>query len=333
MERNRFVDVMKGILIIFVLLLHSSLNGAARLTLGFPFWANMAVPAFLLLSGYVCALSFQKKNITTLRAAYAPKGLFRRLIRFLVPFTIAYFLEWIVFRIFKVYLVNIVTYGLRAAFVDYILGGKGQGSYYFPIMVQFVFLFPCLYLAIRKWKMGGLAGAFLVNALYELVKNLTGMSDYSYRFLIFRYLFVIAAGVYVAFFQPKRPGIKFLLAASLAAGLGFIILFSYTSYQPRLVTMWTTTSFPTGLYVFAVFGFLLPRIKGGCKPLEITGKASFNIFLIQMIYYNFADRILPLLGGSDLLFILVSVINCVAVGILFYLGEHKLTETILKFLK
>ncbi len=334
-ERNRFIDILKGILAVFVILLHSSINPDTRLVLGFPFWANMAVPGFMFLSGYVGTKSFYSKNIKTFKGMYAHKGLFARFIRLIIPFSIAYILEWIVFRIFGIYMVNIVVYGLRAAFFDYLRGGIGQGSYYFPIMIQFVFLLPIIVLIVGKFKEWGLAGMFVANALWELLKNAVGMSDYTYRFIIFRYLFIIAAGVYFAIFnhvKSKYSGIIYFFM--IIIGLFTTTIFSYTDYSPKLVNMWKTTSFVTVLYLVPLFEYLtsdkFKNVK--CSLLELAGKASFNIFLVQMIYYNFAEKMLELVK-YNWLFVLISVINCVAAGIVFYLLESAFTKKVIAVVK
>lgn len=44
----RWIDVVKGICIIFVILHHSDINYIYSEKLGFPFWVEMAVPVFIL---------------------------------------------------------------------------------------------------------------------------------------------------------------------------------------------------------------------------------------------------------------------------------------------
>ena len=65
-KRNHFVDVLKGICIIFVIFTHASWTDEQRVKLLFPFWIDMAVPFFMLVSGYVYTKSFQKNGIETL---------------------------------------------------------------------------------------------------------------------------------------------------------------------------------------------------------------------------------------------------------------------------
>ena len=70
MERNRFVDILKGILIIFVIILHFPFETTQIRQYLFPFHLTMSVPCFMMLSGYVSALSFQKQGFEDFKDTY-----------------------------------------------------------------------------------------------------------------------------------------------------------------------------------------------------------------------------------------------------------------------
>ena len=329
-ERNRFVDTLKGIFIIFVIMLHFPYETGETNRFLFPFWVTMAVPCFMFISGYVSALSFKKKGFEKLGEMYAIKGILKRLLRFVIPFTIAFIAEWIVFRIFKVYLVNVITYGLRAFCLDWLTGGKGQGSYYFPVMIQLVIVFPIIYLVIKKFKIGGLAGCFIANAAFDALATFCGMSDAAYRLLFFRYLFVVAAGTFFAL-EPdffKSPVGKITGVCSLILGISFIFLFSYADYEPHIFTMWRTTSMLTCLYIIPILCILIGKCHKGFGSLELAGKASFNIFLVQMIYYNFVNDMAVYIPSRPLL-LMFNILNCCIAGILFYIVEKRFTDFII----
>ncbi len=329
MQRNRFIDVLKGIFIIFVIVLHFPFDISERQRYLFPLCIELAVPFFMMISGYVSSISFRKRGIESMEAAYHPITIVEKLIRYTIPYTIAFAAEWIVFRVFGLYTVGIRTYGILAFAMDYLSGGKGQGSYYFPIMIQFVFLFPLIYFFIRKYNLKGLGFCFLANAAFEILKNAYGMNDVEYRLLVFRYLFVIAAGCYIAIGNIKKDfNMIVLCVACIMIGLVFVCLFSYTSYAPKIITYWSTTSFLVCLYVVPILGWLIRKVHWGFRPLEIIGKASFNIFLVQMIYYIFAERIYDFIPNRSLQLIF-NIVNCVLAGIAFYYIEQPLTKGVL----
>lgn len=331
MHRNRFADVLKGILILFVIILHSDISYSIRVRAGFPFWASMAVPAFMLISGYVSAISMEKLGDHGVEKAYEPRQLRRKLLRFVIPFGIAFVAEWIIFRVAGLYLVGPREYGLFALLLDFIRGGKGQGSYYFPIMIQFVFVFPAIYYVIKKYNFKGLMTCFVANGIYEIIKIAFGMADYEYRFLLFRYLFIIAAGCYIAVGKWREMKKRTLLSLSLVSvilGLGFTYLFSYTNYVPKVIIFWKETSFAACLYLIPLFAWMLTRVHFTCKPLEYIGKASFNVFLVQMVYFNFENQIEEKIPSLELR-VLVGILFCVCIGVGFYAIENRLTKKII----
>lgn len=331
MERNRFVDVLKGIFIIFVIILHFPFETVERQQYLFPFCVGLVIPCFMMLSGYVSAFSIRKRGMENLEDAYKPMAVIEKMLRFTIPYTIAFIMQWITFRIFGVYLVGIRTYGIFALAMDFLRGGKGQGSYYYPVMIQFIFVFPVIYYVIKKHNLKGLIYCFLADAVFEVLKTSYSMNDGEYRMWIFQYLFIIAAGCYIGDI-PRGKKTVILSAACIMVGFGFIYLFSYTSYTPKIITFWRDTSFLVCLFIVPILGWLLRNVRWGFKPLEIVGRASFNIFLVQMLYYNFAERIYEIIPnrGVQLLF---NIVNCVVVGGLFYYIEQPLTKWLIRMIR
>lgn len=54
----------------------------------FPFIINMAVPIFMIISGYVGALSFKRNKIESLSTAYEFAHIYQKLIRYTVPYVL-----------------------------------------------------------------------------------------------------------------------------------------------------------------------------------------------------------------------------------------------------
>ena len=78
--RYHSIDCLKGICIVFVVLTHYAWTEQQRLQLLFPFWIDMAVPVFMILSGFVFAKSFQKSAIRTFRQGYQIHTVIKRII-------------------------------------------------------------------------------------------------------------------------------------------------------------------------------------------------------------------------------------------------------------
>lgn len=87
-SRDAMMDFLKGISIIFIVITHFKWSAEQRLAYCFPFWIDMAMPIFMLIAGYMGAMSFERHQISTLVEGYQFKGLVRRFMRFLIPFVL-----------------------------------------------------------------------------------------------------------------------------------------------------------------------------------------------------------------------------------------------------
>ena len=85
-------------------------------------------------------------------------------------------------------------------------GGYGPGSYYVPVMVQFVFLFPLIEKIVYRYRFAGVVFFGGCNLLYEILQRLYGMGESCYRLLIFRYLLLIAYGCWLAVDRQIKYG-------------------------------------------------------------------------------------------------------------------------------
>ena len=101
-ERYKSIDFLKGICILFVIISHYAWSEKERLILLFPFWIDMAVPIFMVISGFVCAKSYMKRKVESISEAYSFKIIADKIIRYSVPFVIAYVFEEIVLRLFGI---------------------------------------------------------------------------------------------------------------------------------------------------------------------------------------------------------------------------------------
>ena len=81
------------------------------------------------------------------------------------------------------------------------------------------------------------------------------------------------------------------------------------------------------LFIVPIFGFLVGKnIK--FAPLEKIGKASYNIFLTQMVYYCYLYGKIKEFLVNVYLNAVVSIAICVIVGIVFYEIENRITKKV-----
>lgn len=69
-KRNHAADILKGICIVCIVITHFSWSDTERRMFLFPFWIDMAVPVFMVISGYTHSISFEKRHIGEITQAY-----------------------------------------------------------------------------------------------------------------------------------------------------------------------------------------------------------------------------------------------------------------------
>lgn len=316
------IDFVKGILILCVIITHYAWLDNERLWLLFPFWVDMAVPLFMVISGFVYTKSFQK-NGTTIEKAYTLESMLKKIIRYSVPFFIVFVVEEIIFSV-----VFDVPHSPSQLVRDFLNGGHGPGSYYYPIMMQFIFFFPVIYAIIRKHDFRGLILCIFINFLYEVLKSAYGIPLDSYRLLIFRYTFLIAYGCYMATDNYIKHKKLSLLCAFL--GVIYITFTAYFHVIPPITRFWTGTSMWAGLYIIPV---AKPILLNNCRNrvIESLGRASYHIFLVQMVYYGCygADLVYDSVS-SRWLQLTISLTVCILGGLLFYWLETPFSNLVYK---
>ena len=328
-KRKNTIDVIKGIAIILVIITHFEWTEDQRKYFVFPFIINMAIPTFMIITGYVYSISL-KKNMekpgcinSTVEDAYDWLLIVKRVARYTIP-------------LIPVIVWELVDPKMNAptTFMDIlrwaIVGTVGSGSYYYPVMMQLIFLFPVIYFIIERKNERGFLICLIINAVYELLAWAYKMNIECYRFLVFRYIFLIAAGVY-AFHGYKLK--LFIGLAMTVIGAAFISAVTYLGYEPRIVNgPWATTNFISSMLIIPIMIWILPNLRIRFLPLEIIGRASYHIFLVQMMYYRgyyekLQNRFLTWQGH-----LIAGIVICLTLGVAFYYIEKPLQDWVQRLL-
>lgn len=320
-KRNHSIDCIKGICILFIIITHFAWTDREKLQYLFPFWIDMAVPIFMIISGFVYSKSYAKHGIVTLGNAYHLKNVLNKIIRYTVPFALIFALE----EMALIFLGR--GHDIFQVIKAFISGGDGRGSYYYPVMIQFIFYFPVLYILIKKYDFKGLYICAFMNMIYEVCKSAYGMNVECYRLLVFRYTLCIAFGCYLSIGNYKRnvrlSGIMVLM------GILYIVVFRYLGYTPPITNFWTGTCIWACLYIIPISAWILNcnGMKNGI--LELFGRASYNIFLVQMVYYRGARIVYGLIENRALQ-LGINIGICLGLGVIFYYVEKPVTDYINK---
>ena len=156
-KRIDFLDYLKAICVIMVIITHY--DWSDKSTPFFTMLINMAVPVFMIISGYNFAMSNKKKTNGKFRKMYEWRFLKSKLIRFLVPF-------------FTVCLIEIAILAVEDKNINpfriFVLGAYGPGSYYVPIMIQLLVIFPVIYKMVERSAKWGIFLSGMANLLFEI---------------------------------------------------------------------------------------------------------------------------------------------------------------------
>lgn len=159
------IDNMKAISIILVIVTHTfqamGLYKSA-LVIGRPYWIDMAVPIFMILTGFTYSFSSNRRDIFTLKQWFKWDNINSKLLRILMPYVIVLFIETIGFLIFRPKTFQQFLYG-------YFTGGWGPGSYYTPVLIQVLILFPILFVVFRKYPILAVVLSFGVDLGFDIL--------------------------------------------------------------------------------------------------------------------------------------------------------------------
>ncbi len=315
-SRNKSLDIIKAMCIIFVIITHFTWGESERLTFLFPFWIDMAVPFFMLVSGYAYALSYKRRKIDCLEKAYYCSELLERILNYIIPFTLFYLIELTI--LFATGEKKLAVRELLSCCFVFLKGGYGPGSFYFPLLIQLIFLFPMIFLLIKKYQFMGLIQCAVINLIYELTQRVYDMNSEYYRLIVLRYILLIACGCYLALYEVKVLDWKLLIL--FIVGCVFVFGVNYTSYNPQIIRYWTGTSFLSAFYVGPIACFVLSKtmVKKGTFMAKI-GEASYYIYLAQMTWYIGGSSLIQVLGLNRMVELAVNLILCLGTGMTFYL--------------
>ena len=209
-----FIDYLKGICIVFVILTHC-LSSHTRHLAFFSLWGVHAVPIFLIIQIF----HTYKKGMDGVNTNYAK--LWGRVIK---PFLLVELL--LIGLTFGLEIATGEFCGFSQFFIHIVkCGGSGSGTYYPWIYIQFAILLPIITPLFKRLNGIYLAIIFIgISELLEMLCCVMNMPQYLYRLLFFRYTFLIYLG-YILVTKGYVMNAKTLLLSLLSALS--ILLFVY----------------------------------------------------------------------------------------------------------
>lgn len=303
-KREYWIDFIKGVAVLSVILLHSIAQPILIKSFAFVhLW--QAVPIFIFISFY---LTFHRLDTYGQDNYYSALRLKKLTSRIIVPYV---FLQ-IVFCL--LYICN-GRYG--SIFHLIMRGGDGMGSYYPYLYIQLWLIAPVVYY-ILNFKHGGGYVILLISIVINILTNTIMPNDRVYSCFIGRYLFMsVVAWHYLK--QPNSILWKYILP--LISILYWISLSSIDLY-PCVDNRWSTQQFPSFFYTFFFVSFIswiYEKLGNTIKDIFTwMGRNSYQIFIIQMFVFHLFSIEDYLFITSDTLRRCVFVLTSVTMSIIPY---------------
>ncbi len=311
-ERIYCLDLIKGISIILVLSIHFVMRQGIKQELLAPFWLKGGVPLFIIVSGITHSRSLYSVN--HMEKAYGISRILKQITAYSVPFAIFY--------IYYTIKAGLSGYSFIEWILGFINGGPGMGGYYYPLMIQMVFIFPVIFWTIKKYSKIGLLIFFIINFCYQIVQMSYSIGIETYRLVLFRYIFLLAYGAYFykQFIDNSQYKIMWsVYSVAFILGLGFIYYVDYSGYTPLFIPDFVDTSYIAGFYWISVFCLIFILGKGiRFRILEYFGRASWHIYLIQMLFWKFYYPDIRDMLSNNFYRYCVSIISCCLIGLFFF---------------
>ncbi len=295
---------------------------------------KFSVSFFLIISGFMLTVAIEKHS-HPIKEWYRPHQFLPRILRFYLPF-----LPILIAGLFIHIFLQDKTYDTTGILKRIFLGGFAPGSYYIVVMIQFLFLFPFLYLIVKRWQGKGLCCLLLLTFVWDLFATcLFPISVNSYKFCALRLIPQISLGIYANLTKLKKQPLlhweMFLL------GLLGYLLFDFSPLRKlSLFYQWKTSClfvavflYPFLVWVLSAFQKVSYTDSKFSHSIISFSNATYHIFLIQMLYYNMIGYAWNEQVNNILFTMPVNLLVCITGGLLYYRWFGPLENRVLKRLK
>jgi peptidoglycan/LPS O-acetylase OafA/YrhL len=321
-KRYQQIDVIKGVAIVAVLLLHALEKKALVASFAiFHIW--QAVPFFMIVMGLNTGLSTTGRELQ-LSGLYTKKYFKSKANRILLPLLLVYIVSLIVGYIWLI-LHNEQKVELGAYNLIGMLPVTGRGNYFVTLILQSIFFLPVIGYMFQRRPLLTVVLLVILEIVFLLWSSHLGFLNkekYLYSAAFPRYFAAIAFGLAlssVVVHPVKGMNVLVLLAIAVAGGIMLYKVmymdFDFGFIRPEWQTQHVLT-FGYAAFLILILFRLLPQISDNrlLRLFAALGKASYHIFLIQIVYYG----LFTTTGG-----VLQGLFICLFLGYLFYKLDDK----------
>lgn len=318
------IDVIKGLAIVMVLLLHSLTRKDLLASFAiYHIW--QAVPLFMVIMGLNLGLSVHAKS-PQVNELYTKVYFLKKATRILTPYFIVFLVcvptglawEWVQKE-------DVLSFS-SLTWVG-VLPVTGRGNYFITLLLQSIILLPIIGYAFSRKPIlttGMLVALEITFQLWAAGFSPFNQNTYLYDAAFPRYLTAVAFGLWIARFVKRSPSWQFVIPLVASALLSIVMLWllAYNGLDMSAVLRpaWNLQHMLTFGYA-ALLIWLAIRIlpaSSNILPLRLlaeTGKASYHIFLVQVVYFGLAQQQYA---------IWANLITCLMLGYFFFRVEKRL---------
>jgi peptidoglycan/LPS O-acetylase OafA/YrhL len=315
------IDRVKMFAIVSVIILHVFSSRFYNITLTH-FHIRQAVPLFMIIAGITLSLSIQKRKYKSPLYALAPFEFLKRANRIILPFALLIIIELFVLMVYPEK-GSSLTSGLKNL-------GYGPGTYFVAIYLQHLVFFPLMIVLddkLSSYRFELRAACWIAIALavdYACVAS--SMPSWFFRIFYGRYILAAIIGRWLLY---ERIDKRNILLFSFT-GIAYIVAIQYFGWRPSFsYPTWLNSHAPAYLYTVSLFLFLWYApgiIKRIMSPFLILGKASYNIFLVQILYFWLFKTYIHKTLENFVLSTSVALLFCCGLGLLCYYTELWIKE-------
>lgn len=324
------IDVVKGLAIVCVLLLHTFPKSTLVSTYAvYHIW--QAVPLFLVVMGLNLGLATTGKA-QPLNSLYSKNYFSKKATRMLIPFLQVFFFALLLGvvweRITGRDVLEVKTYALVG-----LLPVTGPGNYFITLLLQSILFLPLIGYCFGRKPIGTTLVLVLLEIAFLLWSKQSAFfrtEKYLYSAALPRYFSAIAYGLWIAkaIYQGTKlvPLVLLTTAAVLSAFVLYVVRYTGFSF-PLVPPVWQLQQVLTFGYaawlVWMALLFLPSQSENRLlKALAGVGKASYHIFLVQIVYFGLMQQTKPHLA--------LNLAVCLLLGYLYFIYERRITDMLCK---
>ena len=287
------IDALKGLAIIGVMAQHAFASRALNSAWD-TLYAGQAVPIFFVLMGLNATASASRRGIASLSDLYAGRYWAGRLDRLLVPFLALWPLALV-----AAVIAHESHIGALALIGVYPLSAA-PGNYFVTIMLEFAVVFPAVYWCFSRRPVLTTAGLIALDVAFELAAgqisafSTNSTAEYIYEAAIPKYAVFIVAGMWLARIRlDRRLWMSTTLLAAVGAGYLALLHVHPGNFTWLVPSYSRSTNFISCFYAILITIVAIKLLPGGGRrrmpgwpAVEQLGKASYHIFLVQIVWFG-----------------------------------------------